>query len=190
MGSTADLNILGTDFLKQRVDASLAYGIARPDDRVEWTLWTSADDINTVDFKRQFLPAAIALGKHVKLTVRYFIRSGKAIGCNKGSTSCEHQCTNNGRYCAPDPDSDSFYGLDGEDIVRENLRQSCIFNVTSAEGKEYKWWQYVAEANAVCGNFKLLPDADKCKHASVVEGFMVKYKIDVNAVNGCIESSG
>ena len=39
----------------------------------------------------------------------------------------DRQCTNGGRYCSPDPDQNLERGLSGADVVKEDLRQMCIF---------------------------------------------------------------
>jgi hypothetical protein len=186
-------SVVKNNFFTHKVEGTLTFGLPNPDDEVEWTLWTSADDMRTVGFKREFAVAARSLGKQAVFQVRYFIRSGMAIGCFHGqmdNKQCENQCTNGGRYCAPDPDSDSFYGLDGKDIVVENLRQLCIFNVTTAKKEQWKWWKYVTEANKECGQFKILPDADKCKRAQVTDDIMSKIGISPTAVRQCMADSG
>jgi hypothetical protein len=47
------------------------------------------------------------------------------------------------------------YGLDGSDIVKENLRQLCVWNVSADAHTPEKWWRYVNAANAHCGNFQV-----------------------------------
>jgi len=181
------------DFFKRSVTASLTWGITkeRRGNVVKATLWTSADDANSVEFKKQFAAVAHGLGKNLELDVRYFLRSGRATGCQPmGRFNCRGQCTNNGLYCSPDPDNDAFFGLDGEDIVRENMRQMCVLNVSRAEGHPEKWWDYVNAANDACGNFKILPDAQKCRHVAVVEAIMAKVGLDPKKVAQCIAEAG
>jgi len=60
------------------------------------------------------------------------------------------QCTNKGRYCAVDPEHDLNTGITGEDIVRENLRQMCVFQYASSNNNPHLWWQYVNKFETDC----------------------------------------
>ena len=73
-----------------------------------WTLFTSSADVHAIGFKREFAPVAAALGQaRAPLSVVYLVGDGKKVGCKPwGPFGCERQCTNNGRYCATDPDGD------------------------------------------------------------------------------------
>lgn len=66
------------------------------------------------------------------------------------STQCKSQCINNGRYCAPDPESDFSKGYDGKDVVLENLRQLCVFEVATAKNRPWVWWDYVTDFQIRC----------------------------------------
>ena len=111
---------------------------------VQWTLFTSSSDVHAVGFKREFAPIATALGARAPLQVFYLVGDGKKVGCKPwGPFGCEKQCTNNGRYCATDPDGDVTKGLDGADVVAENLRQLCAFRIATQQGAQHKWWAYV-----------------------------------------------
>jgi hypothetical protein len=57
--------------------------------------------------------------------------------------TCGAQCTNGGRYCAVDPELDPTRGLDGADVIEENLRQMCVFEYLNATGETIKWFHYV-----------------------------------------------
>ena len=35
-------------------------------------------------------------------------------------------------------------------MVRENLRQACVFNVTTAKKQQFRWWKYVRIFNEEC----------------------------------------
>ena len=78
-----------------------------------------------------------------------------------GKLPCGRQCTHGGRYCAEDPEHNFRAGRDGEDVVHENLRQICIWQVVNetaatiedgrARRRELrKWWEYVVRFNASC----------------------------------------
>jgi hypothetical protein len=104
----------------------------------DWWMWTTVDDVGNAAFKRQFAPVVQALGNAARFTPHFLLRSGAALGCDKkpDSSDCKSTCTNGGRYCAHDPDGDSFFGIDGTTIVRETLRQICVHQV---RGRGWGW---------------------------------------------------
>ena len=117
------------DYAKERVELKLSWSMPHPDNRVEWTWWTSSADPFSSQLKTQFRPVAAAIGKQAKLSLRYSVVAGADIGCypkkdQKDAGLCGRQCTNEGRYCAPTwPVPSSF-------VVEENLRQLCLFQTT------------------------------------------------------------
>ena len=88
----------GADYSQHKIEATLEFGIGAPTTTARWSIWTSADDANSAEFKREFAPVAAALGSKAAFAPNYFIRSGKATGCAPhGQFNCAGQCTNNGR---------------------------------------------------------------------------------------------
>jgi len=73
--------------------------------------------------------AAKALGKDAYFTPHMYIYDGVKTHClnNDGENFCYNLCTNNGRYCATDPDNDLDQGISGQDVVKESLRRLCIW---------------------------------------------------------------
>ena len=63
---------------------------------------------------------------------------------------CQSQCIYNGKYCCPDPEDDMDAGVSGADIVKENLRQLCVFQELNATGRPWLWWDYVTEFGNAC----------------------------------------
>jgi len=90
------------------------------------------------------------MGDHAEMTPHYLIIDGLQFECNTPDLPCRDQCTHNGLYCAEDPEHDFESGLDGNDIVLENLRQLCIWEVTKGLGSEHKWWDYVSLFDEKC----------------------------------------
>lgn len=95
---------------------------------------------------------------------RYYILDGARYDCihteNVNNTGpCDHLCTNHGRYCLPHASD-----LSGHAIVRETLRQFCIWNhygsydadmkdVTSEEKQHHEiYWDYVIYHRAHCSH--------------------------------------
>lgn len=68
---------------------------------------------------------------------------------------CGSQCVNKGKFCAPDPDGKFNSKLEGRDIVKENLRQLCLWQMvnqshTGDPKTEQKWWTYVNRFSEDC----------------------------------------
>ncbi len=94
---------------------------------VDWEYWMDSNDNSRV-LKHEFRPVADSLGNRTSLNVHWMYIDGSVFGCTKDTRPCGRQCTNQGRYCAEDPEADLESGSDGYDVVRENVRQYCIFH--------------------------------------------------------------
>ena len=64
-----------------KVTAELSWSLPSPDNRVEWSFWTSSNDDDSIDFVKNFKPAAEALGASAQLTPHYLIIDGNAFNC-------------------------------------------------------------------------------------------------------------
>lgn len=40
--------------------------------------------------------------------------------------------------------------VEGKDILMEDLREKCLFNLLSKENREDLWWKYMAYAHKMC----------------------------------------
>ena len=78
-------------------------------------------------------------------TPHYFVWTCKV--CESFAYKNEVQeCISGGRYCSYDPDGNGI--LEGREVVVEDLRQLCVYNIT---GKNYqKWFLYVKEFYQSC----------------------------------------
>ena len=72
-----------------------------------------------------------------------------------GENQCfSNLCTNNGRYCALDPDNDLDDGISGADVIKEN----CPYDVSvwkvygEDDGVGAQWWDYVTGFLFRCDN--------------------------------------
>jgi hypothetical protein len=157
----------------------MTWNIPNPDGRVEWRLWTSSNDQASVSFKQVFGTAVRALGSAAQFEPHYVIIDGTEAGCTAPSFPCGNQCTNQGRYCAADPDGDPSTGLNGADVVTENLREICIFKVLNSSGTPEVWWDYVSSYS-------------KCKTGGTdcSNSVMAQLHINSTAVGNCVTASG
>lgn len=133
------------------VISSLHWDMPSNNGNVEWSLWTNADAQQV--FKRKFKDTALALAGSTTFTPRYFVHDGVYAWRCAGTDACGSLCTHNGRYCNPDPDSDTMVGVSGADVVMENLRQMCVWkqaNKTYASDGGKKWWEYAEAFDIQC----------------------------------------
>ncbi|RWW03597.1 hypothetical protein GW17_00033236 [Ensete ventricosum] len=130
--------------------------LPHPDDRVEYEFWTNSNDEcgpkcdSQVQFVKNFKGAAQIMEKkgYTQFTPHYI-----TWYCPEAfllSKQCKSQCINRGRYCAPDPEQDFSKGYDGKDVVIQNLRQVCLFQVANESGKPWLWWDYVTDFAIRC----------------------------------------
>jgi hypothetical protein len=181
--------------LGTNVMVKLHWSMPSPDNHVEWSLWTSANDPNSVDFKHQFAEPAKRFGPHATFTPHYLVIGGTWFDCDQyieretgeRVSKCGKQCTNSGRYCAEDPENNQDMGVDGEDVVQENLRQICLWHAVNATASEGVWWDYVQQFQSLCAK----DAASFTKECS--DGVLMKYPggpLLISSVSECVEASG
>jgi hypothetical protein len=175
-------------YMNTRVSVTLSWNIPHPDNRVEWDVWTSSDDFLAVDFKSQFGKVAEALSNNSLMTPHYSFEDGEAYGCvtEQESDGCKKMCTNGGRYCIVHPAQDNIEGLEGLQVVQENLRQMCLYEteITDAGKNSKLWFDYVVKFQSNCA----ISAATWNKACS--ENTMTALGISPAAVEKCVAESG
>lgn len=183
-----DADLVKIELVANRpVQIEMAWSLPKPDDRVEYDLWTTPSDIVSKDFLRSFKKIAEALGDRAYFTPHMYIYDGVRSHCqgNAGENFCYNLCTNHGRYCATDPDNDLEHGISGADVVRESLRRLCIWNMYgAANGIGKEWWDYVAVFNDRCAKPEYFSDEACLKDA------YKNSKVDGPAIERCMIDSG
>ena len=159
------------------------------DEHVEWDLWTSPTDDISANFKSEFKAAVQAFGESASMTPHMHIYDGLASGCRQKSTQksvCFNLCTNEGRYCAPNPpeNMDLYYGISGADIVTESLRRLCIWKLYGDDGVGIHWWNYIESFSKLCDTSEDFM-TDEC-----VQRAMTEADVEWDAVEQCIYDSG
>ena len=199
-GSGADISIPSflmfkkdADSVKAEVKANnmvqieMAWALPNPDDRVEYDLWTTPSDIVSRDFQSEFRDVAMSLGERAYFTPHMYVYDGVKSHCQgaDGENMCFNLCTNNGRYCATDPDNDLDHGISGADVVKESLRRICIWkHYGEADGVGKEWWDYVNEFVKRCGNEDYFANED------CVKDVYKHSKIDGDRIGRCMKDSG
>lgn len=169
------------------VQLEMAWALPSPDDRVEYDLWTVPTENLSKDFLTNFKGLASALGDRAYFTPHMFIYDGVKSGCmgKDGTNQCYSLCTNNGRYCATDPDDNLDEGVSGADVVEESLRRICIWkHYGETDGIGLEWWDYVTEFFERCQN------ADYFANPDCHNDVMNIAKIDKQVVEQCMKDSG
>lgn len=199
-GSGSDITIPSFLMFKQDADPvkeelkanrmvrmEMAWSLPAPDSRVEYEVWTTPTDIISREFQTQFKDAATALGKHAYFTPHMYIYDGVMSGCRMtdGTDLCYNLCTNDGRYCATDPDNDLDNGISGADVVAESLRRLCIWKIYGkGDGIGEQWWVYGDEFRLRCDKEEFFTDK------VCIDDAMSHAKIDVKRVESCMLDTG
>ncbi|CAD8100124.1 unnamed protein product [Paramecium primaurelia] len=134
------------DYLEQINHKTLYIQVLFPDffqtDKVKYEYWFSSMDQKSYKFLRQFYTFHMQMKDSLEFTPHYTL--GRCAQCAKsGFDKRDSLCLSGGRYCAADPDGDG--PLDGQDAVREVVRQICIF-----KEDKIKWWNYVIKYSQQC----------------------------------------
>lgn len=176
-------------FLKRKktVRMELTWSLPNPDAHVEWDLWTSPTDYVSANFKNEFKAAVEAFGESASMTPHMYIYDGIAANCRNEDTQkseCFNLCTNEGRYCASDPDNDLDYGISGADVVTESVRRLCIWKLYGDDGIGIHWWNYIESFSKLCDTSEDFM-TDEC-----VQRAMAEADIEWDAVEQCIYDNG
>lgn len=168
------------------VRAELAWSVPNPDDHVEYELWTSPSDFTMAEFNTQWIDAAMELDSTATFTPHMYLYDGIKDDCRgkDGKSVCQSLCTNEGRYCAIDPDGDLNAGISGANVVEESLRRLCIWDLYGKEnGIGLEYWEYLKQF-AVCDTTLDFMES------GCVEGAMMRANVNTNSVDACMFDSG
>jgi len=198
-GSGADVTIPSYLMFKQDADPiketlkqdkivriRMSWALPRPDARVEYSLWTTPKEMNSRPLQKEFRHVAKALGKHAQFTPHMYIYDGITAGCQSldGENQCYTLCTNDGRYCATDPDDMLNEGISGANVVEESLRRICIWNEYGKDGIGELWWDYVSEFLYRCDS------AEYFMNEECVKDCMGRVGIEYSKIKTCMDDSG
>ena len=188
------------DVIKQdkAVMVDMTWSLPAPDDRVEWTLWTNSNDNMSNDLKTSFGEIIELIGTNQFFTPYYQVYDGDLYNCP--NIDCGNLCTNDGKYCMPDPDGNTNHGLSGRDIITENVRQKCIWNIyggeitddtyhpsyyntnKDVEGVGIEWWNYVKYFTENCAE-------NRFTDANCINEALNAAKVDTQKLNQCLEAN-
>ena len=183
-----DADVIKKSLMNQNIiQMQMSWALPTPDDRVEYSLWTTPVEAVSRDFERQFVHAAKAFGNKARFQPHMYIYDGVKSNClgADGENECYNLCTNNGRYCSPDPDNDLDKGISGQDVIAESLRRICIWKLYGEkDGIGSQWWDYVNEFMYRCAMQGFFTDTQCIQDASDIAN------VDHKKVESCMQDSG
>ena len=192
----------GTDVVRMQ----LTFDVPSPDQKVEYQLWMnplerSSDGHGQELIQDNWKHAAVELGARASFTPSMNFQSGlfllvqsTIVSCFPFqfplSDACDELCSENGRYCAYDPQGLLANSpITGADVVSEILRRLCVWEVYGREnGIGQEFWDYLAEFHQRCDPSDTLGEsfADPACIALAMESA----GIDAPAIDSCIADSG
>jgi hypothetical protein len=132
----------------KHVRMQLSFDVPNPDNRVEYEFWMSPENHELQVFLADFAKHAKAL-KDKTFFVPHFGIWYSVERQREGFKTKHKDCLGAGRYCAFDPDYNG--DKNGGDIMREVLRQICIFSEIHHQDAHNNpnlktiWWDYVSQ---------------------------------------------
>lgn len=170
------------------VQVEMAWKLPNVDDRVEYEIWDHPAEKVSSGFFRDFKVFAQALAGHADFTPHLFLVDGIKSGCRSpaGENACFNLCTNQGRYCFPDPDNDVQTGKSGADVVEETLRRLCIWEMYGNDGIGAPFFDYIAQFDDLClAQSNYFTDNQSC-----IQKSLKLAKVDTRKLDDCMKSSG
>lgn len=180
-------------------------------DVVVMDMWMSSSSIVANDFLKEFKPIGESLSMNLQFIPHYDIYD---LDANDFNEFC-YTIGNTKRYCAEDPD---MHGpITGAEVVEEDLRQICIWEVTAEQQQKGEtedekkspdvfvpdapdvinvihskpYWEYVTQLLDACPLYGYeKKDVMRFGQAVCAEKLMGSLSIDVELVNDCMVHLG
>jgi hypothetical protein len=129
------------------------------ENRVDWSIWyTSAND-KALDFIKNFKETYKTIAEEANFRPRFV--TWACPSCDADFKRKE--CFSNGKYCAMN--HKSTY-VEGKDILMEDLRESCLYDILKKEGQASQWWEYMAYVHKMCYE-EVTEDCSKMGHKAI-----------------------
>jgi hypothetical protein len=150
--------LLGTNDPETALTAEFLMDV-HDDNSVDATLWYSSSDDRSLDFVKNVAEFIEPIIKTVNFMPKFVTWS--CPHCD--SDSKRTNCVSDGKYCAMQHDAN--IDIDGVEVVMENLRQHCIYELGNNSTLGHKslfyqatqkspkdmYFEYVSRAHEVCG---------------------------------------
>jgi len=171
----------------QNVQLQMGWTLPQADGRVECEMWTTPSEPVSKGFQKSWKYVVPKFEDHINFTPRQYIYDGVTASClsSKGENMCYTLCTNNGRYCAVDPDNDLNEGISGADVVNESLRRICIWErYGKDDGIGAEYWAYINEFLDICDTPESFASLD------CIKDVFKRAKVDISLIDSCMIDSG
>lgn len=168
------------------VQVEMSWSMPQPDSTVEYELWTVPSEGISKQFQMEWKDISKSLKDKARFTPHQYIYDGIKNRCHgDGKNLCLNLCTNNGRYCATDPDNDLEHGISGAEVVTEALRRICVWKYYGQEdGIGMVYWDYIFEFLKRCDSDDFFANQD------CINDVYKNAKIDGKRIESCMEDSG
>lgn len=176
-----------TDFIEnnknQHIVLDVEFEMEHSSNTVKYDIYTTGADEQVYLMFKEFYPYHFKIEDQLNFTVHYITYQHPQYNSEDPSANKERKdCMGKGKYCA---DPGNFGTTDGLQILREALRQKCIFLLSDQEGGYKKqYWDYMLYFYDQCLNITKPTFNAEC-------GALVMEMLDFDqaAVNACIGES-
>ena len=134
---------------KQMATLSAEFTVKVTDGVADVEFWYSSNNALALDFLKEFDQYAHGLDGYIKFSPRFV--TWPCPSCEPSFTNDE--CLSGGKYCSPNFIKTEFNNIKGRNILLEDLRQSCLHDNLSKQGKLSTWFDYIKEVHAECFDF-------------------------------------
>ena len=137
--------------------------------------WLSTSNSHSYTFLSEFYQDYVLLQNEIQFTPWYASWPISRYPLFNFNDDTNPHCISGGRYCAQDPDGSG--PLTGRDVLKEDLKQICIW-------KNYnnKWWQYVLD-------YAQSPLCVTNLSSICINQIIQKNDIDSEVIDNCYNSS-
>lgn len=112
-------------------------------DTVTYDYWFTSSSDRALSFLEDFAKMNDNLGELVEFKPHYVF--WECINCDQ--EYLQNDSFGAGRYCALEP---SNANIRGEEIVLEDLRQMCLWDILKESGNSQGWWDYIRKIHQTC----------------------------------------
>lgn len=138
----------------------ISFNMENPDNRVEYDIWFTSTDDRALDFINNFKEYDKILAENALMTPHYV--TFDCVECDNSFKAKE--CFGNGKYCAI---NHKQVKMSGQQIILEDIRQSCIYNASIAKNNNADlFWKYIERAHGMCSEY-INEDCSKTTHKDI-----------------------
>ena len=183
-----DFGDLIKEFYKENPNDSILISIkfsgVKKDNKVKFDLFYRSDDLKSLNFFSEFKSYKKRLDKQLIFTPRLkYSNFVNELSSNELKSDSKYPCIKDFHFCTT---ANNYIGIDNpREILLENLRQSCIFEVYDLN----KFWSYMINFSNKCSNYEKLNFNEECSK-KIINELNLNYKEIVKCMENLINSEG